>query len=349
MTDENDNSPKAKGGLARAKALSPEERKAIARKAALSRWDVDLPIASNEGDFSIGNKVISAAVLPNGKRLITQSTFMIALGRSRTPKAGTGVFSTVDGIPFFLQAEALKPFITEGLISSTTPYFYRTKTGGRGVGYDAELLPRVCEVYLRYRDDCLAKKGKIPKRYAHIIAACDLLIRAFAHVGIIALIDEATGYQADRDREELQKILAAYISKDLLPWAQRFPEEFYEELFRLRGWQFRPLRGRGPKGPRYAGKLTNELIYKKLPPGVLQELRKLNPADNNWQRRHKHFQYLTGDIGNGHLEKQVAVVTTLMRISKDWKTFRKHFADAFPPPGKQYTLFDITKPEDEKE
>lgn len=99
---------------------------------------------------------MSAAVLANGKRLLTQATFLRALGRSRSPKAGTGVLATVDGIPFFLQADVLKPFITEDLLSSTTPIFFKEKTGKRCVGYDANLLPMVAEVYLRFRDACLA-------------------------------------------------------------------------------------------------------------------------------------------------------------------------------------------------
>src|SRR5881394_989114 len=125
---ENEADPnKAKGGLARAEALTPEQRREIARNAALSRWDTNIPTAEYEGEFKIGNLTISAAILPNGRRLITQATFLRALGRSRSPKGGTGVLSTVDGIPFFLQAEALKPFISEDLIVSTTPIFYRSK------------------------------------------------------------------------------------------------------------------------------------------------------------------------------------------------------------------------------
>jgi hypothetical protein len=34
---------------------------------------------------------------------------------------------TVDGLPSFLQAEALKPFITEELMQSTTPIVFKLK------------------------------------------------------------------------------------------------------------------------------------------------------------------------------------------------------------------------------
>ena len=77
------------------------------------------------------------------------ATFLRALGRSRSPKAGTGVLSTVDELPVFLQAKALKPFINNDLEMSTKPIFYRTRSGGKGVGYDATAIRQVADVYLR--------------------------------------------------------------------------------------------------------------------------------------------------------------------------------------------------------
>lgn len=163
---------KARGGFARAEALSPDERRESARKAALARWSADLPKATHEGPLQLGGSKIMGAVLPSAKRLLSQGTFLGALGRSRTPKAGTGGFSTVDGLPFFLQAEQLKPFISEELMVSTTPILFRSKTGHRTVGYDAELLPMVCEVYLKFRDACRENGGEVPRQYRHIVAAC---------------------------------------------------------------------------------------------------------------------------------------------------------------------------------
>src|SRR5262249_49057664 len=159
----------------------------IAKAAASARWDGNLPTAAYEGEFPLGDAPIGCAVLQNGTRIITQATFLRVLGRSRSPKAGTGVLSTVDELPFFLQAEALKPFISDDLRQSTTPIFYRTKFGGKGVGYDARLLPMVAEVYLQFRDQELRDRGDIPARYERMIAAADLLVRALANVGIIAL------------------------------------------------------------------------------------------------------------------------------------------------------------------
>jgi P63C domain len=175
--------------------------------------------------------------------------------------------------------------------------------------------------------------------------AADTLIRAFATIGIIALVDEATGYQAEREKDELQTMLAAYVAPEFLPWTKRFPPEFYEQIFRLRGWQYRPL---NLKRPRLVGKLTSELVYEKLPDGLLEELRKKNPADETGRRKRKHHQQLlTNDIGNPHLEKHLAVIITLMKISPNWRVFMNHFARAFPAKVEQMT-FEFAEEEEEE-
>jgi hypothetical protein len=48
-------SGKAKGGIARAKSLSPKRRKDIAKKAASARWDHETPTATHIGELEIGD------------------------------------------------------------------------------------------------------------------------------------------------------------------------------------------------------------------------------------------------------------------------------------------------------
>lgn len=56
---------------------------------------------------------------------------------------------------------------------------------------------------------------KLSPRQEIIADQCEILIRSFAKVGIIALVDEATGYQKVRE-ETLQTILKLYISNEIL-------------------------------------------------------------------------------------------------------------------------------------
>lgn len=317
--EEEQTTGKAIGGKARAASLTSEQRKAIARKAAEARWVGDLPVASHEGDLPIGEATLSCANLPDGRRIITQATFLRALGRSRSPKAGTGVLSTVDGLPFFLQANAIKPFIPDELATSTRPIFYKTKSGKKGVGYDATLLPKVAEVYLKFRDQCLFDTGEVPVQYEHIIKASDILMRGLAHVGIIALVDEATGYQKDRARDNLAKILEAFVAKELQPWVKTFPSDFYENMFRLRGLTYPAS---GVKRPQYFGHLTNDVIYRRLAPGVLKELKANTERYESGRPKHKLHQKLTTDLGHPKLNELVISVTTIMKLSKKWHDFK---------------------------
>jgi|SRR5271166_1413791 len=334
---------KAKGGFARAEALSPEKRQEIARKAAISRWGTQMPAADFEGEFPLGDTPVSCAVLADGTRIITQATFLRALGRSRSPKAGTGVLSTVDELPFFLQSDALRPFISNELAESTKPLFYRTKTGGKGVGYDARLLPQVAEVYLRYRDAILAEKGEVPGRYQRMVVAADQLMRALANVGIIALIDEATGYQEVRGKQALQAILDAFLRKELAAWAKRFPDEFYQQIFRLRGWQWK---GRGTNPPRAVAGYTKDIVYARLAPGIIDELERKNPSESG-KRRAKHHQWLTEDVGHPALAQHLHAAITLMRISTNWAQFKLFLDQSHPKRGDTMQLplmIDISHP-----
>src|SRR5690606_27075157 len=105
------------------------------------------------------------------------------------------------------------------------PRWYVSPHGGRPVaGLPATCLPDICDVWITADE-----AGILRKPQKRIAAAARGLVRAFAKTGIVALVDEATGYQEFRDKNELQAILAAYLAEELLPWAQRFPLSYYKE------------------------------------------------------------------------------------------------------------------------
>lgn len=328
-------SKQSKGGIARDRALSPEEKKRIARLAAAARWGKGAPNAICEGPLNIGGTTVNAAVLPGEVRALVQATFLRALGRARSPKGGAGILSTVDGLPFFLSAKALKPFIDNDLIESTKPLFWTDSEGRKQAGYPAELLPKVCEVYLKLRDQRLVDDGKIPKQFEHIIKACDVLMRGLAHVGIIALVDEATGFQAIRARHALEEVLERFISKELMKWTKTFPDDYYSEMFRLKGWDLNIDTQR----PAVVGRYTNEYIYERLAPGVLDELRAKNPPNEKGRRRHKHFQWLTEDIGHPSLREHLAKVITIMKLSDDWEDFKSKIKRILPKENATLEMF----------
>lgn len=318
---------KAKGGFARARALSTDRRREIARKAADARWGDDAPVATHDGDLQIGEATIFAAVLPDGTRVISQSTMLRALGRHAAPPAGQGGASTFDELPVFLNAEALKPFVSEDLAASSKPVLFKDCRGTKTVGYRASLLPEVAEVYLRFRDQCLRDGRDPPQRYKGMIAAADLLMRGLATVGIIALVDEATGYQRDRAKDALAKILEAFIAKELQPYLPTFPTDFYDQMFRLRGLTFPAVSVRRPQ---YFGMLTNDVVYKRLAPGVLDELKRVTPRNDEGRPTAKYFQSLTSNMGYPKLKEHLGAVVALMRVSKTWDGFMNLLDEHYP-------------------
>jgi hypothetical protein len=326
---------KAIGGYARAESLTPEEREEIARKAAQARW---VPKATHEGHFYIGPTKIFAAVLPDGKRVLSQGTFLKAIGRSRSPKAGTGVQTTVEGTPVFLQADILQPFVDDELRVSTAPVFFMTKSGQKKAGYDAQLLPMVAEVYLKLRDACARDRKPVPKQYVHLVNACDVVMRGLARVGIAALIDEATGYQEVRDRRALQEILDKYLLKEHAAWAKRFPDRFYKEIFRLRKWEWKGMK---VNRPQCVAHYTTDLVYSRLLPGIVTELEARNPKDEHGTRKLAHHQFFTEDIGHPALGQHIDNVVKIMQGYDEWQPMMKHMNRAMPKQNQEVTpLFD---------
>lgn len=312
----------AAGGKKRAALLSPDQRSEIARAAAEHRWEAlgRLRVrATHEGQLSLGDTELTVAVLEGGVRVVRSANVLTALGRP-----WRGQYKRT-GLPSFLEAKNLSPFITNELQSVLEVIEYTGLTGKRQVGYKAELLPLVCEVYLAARE-----AGVLTSTQRETARLTELLTRALARVGIAALIDEATGYQDVRDRQALQAILDAFLSQELAAWARRFPDAFYKEMFRLREWEWNTLKQGKGQGPRVIGKYTNDFVYARLAPGILDELQRRNPADERGHRRSKHHQWLSEDVGHPALAQHLHAVIGLMKASESWDQFTKLINRAFP-------------------
>ncbi|UOQ58084.1 P63C domain-containing protein [Leucobacter allii] len=311
----------SEGGKARARKLTPEQRREIARRAAETRWDSSIPQAQYTGVLAIGDSRIDCAVLPDSTRVLSQGTVLSALGRA--PSMGGRKSGDAARRAPFISAGNLDDFITPATLERLEPIRYRLP-GQRFVstGYRADALPMVCEVYLAARSAGALKDSQLA-----IAQAAELLMRSLAQVGIQALVDEATGYQEVRARDELQNLLKKYVSESFRPWVQVFPQEFFREIYRLYGWEYREGKTRHPQ---YIGKLINQYIYEPLPDGVLDELQRVNPRNESGNRPRKHHQHLTVDTGNEHLDKQIMAVTTLLQVSEDLDQFKELFARRFP-------------------
>lgn len=315
----------SKGGKAAAKNMTPQERSERAKLAAGARWNGSLPKATHTGILKLGAAELQCAVLEDGRRLLTQETFLLAIGRSARPKAGTGVKGAgeqLDKLPSFLTADNLKPFISNDLSNSTSVVVFASEQGKKGYGFAATLLPEVCRVYT-----AAANAGALRHTQRHVADVCRVLLDSLADVAIIALVDEATGYQYERPRLELQEYLAQYINKRLAAWASTFPPEYYSEIYRLKGWKHDPSStARTPE----VGRLTNDLIYARLAPFVLEELRRITPRNAKGRLKHKFFQRLTKEPGMKELKDHFRDLLVISRGHDEWLTFYRHVNRALP-------------------
>ncbi|MEZ5337927.1 MAG: P63C domain-containing protein [bacterium] len=286
-----------------------------------------LPYATHKGTLKLGETELQAFVLSDGRRVLSGRTITKAMGLS-----GRG-----SGIQRFLDSKSLQPFLSARLIELLSNPIEFTLPGGLAApqGFEAEIISELCNAVQDAND---AKK--LPAQQQPLVRQAKIMARGLQGVGIIALVDEATGYQYDRARTALQEILEAFIAKELMPWQKRFPDEFYQEMFRLRRWTPNAVANRRPA---IAGKLTNNVVYERLAPGVLDELRSRTPRDTKGRLKEHFHRRLTGDIGHPALRAHLEVVIALMKISPDWKTFIKHL-DKTKPVQVVAPLFEEIKP-----
>ena len=329
-----------KGGKARAEKLTKEQRQIIAKQAAAVRWagggsgGKPMPIATHgspDKPLRIGEVEIPCYVLDDGRRVVVQAGMIEALGMTKGGSSHRGGTRLAK----FVGQDRINPFCRDGLVDVTLePVKFINKSGTISFGFEATILADICDAVLAAR-----KAGKLTGRQSHIADRCEILMRSFARVGIIALVDEATGYQRDRARDELAKILEAFVAKEIQKWVKTFELEFYELICELKGL---PL-DKAKKRPKYFGTLTNNLVYCRLAPGVLEELKKISPTDERGHRKTKLFQGLTPDIGHPKLKEHLAGVTTAMKFAKlqamNWDQFINTL-DKTHPKFKPMPLFD---------
>lgn len=316
---------------ARALALTDDERKEIAAKGAAARWGI--PKATHRGELVIGEAAIPCAVLEDGRRILTENGITNAIlgtrsgASKRLKKAATEAGAPV---PLFLAPERLKPFISQEVLEGPLiPVKYMD--GAKVVlGYEASILPAACEVWLRARD-----AGKLQGQQRDKAMQAEILMRGLAHIGIVALVDEATGYQEVRDKLALQAILDKFLAKELAAWAKRFPDEFYQQMFRLKGWPFDPG---SVARPGVVGKYTVDVVYERLAPGLVDELERINPKSETGSRKSKHHQWLSTDIGHVALAQHLHAVLGFMRACTSWDQFIGMLDIAFPKKGRTSPL-----------
>jgi hypothetical protein len=328
-----------KGGRARASVLTAEERSEIARRAVRERWrragklkdegdektvsveildDSSLkasePYSMLRGTLYIGDVSFECHVLNDGRRVLTQREVVRVISGGR--ESGN--------LTRYLERN---PVYQKDLLSDRTIEFKVPGSPQKATGYEGTLLIEICEMYLNARS-----QGLLKKRQLTLAQTAEIVVRACAKVGIIALIDEATGYQQFRRRRALQIKLQAYIADEMQEWAKMFPDEFWYELARLEGVRYSP-RSR----PLRWGKYVMLFVYDTIDQDVGKELRARNPNPHFLQNHHQWLR----KFGRGKVHDQLERVITVMKLCRDMNDFRRKFARVFERGPLQLDFDDI--------
>ncbi|OZI26690.1 hypothetical protein CAL26_05045 [Bordetella genomosp. 9] len=302
---------RAKGGLARAAKLSPEERSEIARRAAQKRYGLK---ASHRGNFKDQFGIdVECYVIDDAKKTAVIS--QIGMGQA------IGLSSRGNAFPRFLESQAMGPYLGAEIRKKLeNPLIFQWRNDGAGPpitihGYEATLLIDVCQAITK------AQAHKALKSHQQKIAhAAAVLLGASAKSGIDGLVYALAGY--NRTKEEVIEAYKMYVREEAREYEREFTPELYEEWYRLYGLA-RPVRGR-PWEFRY---LTIDHIYKPLArsSGKVFELAKSTKAEHG-EATDKIHQFLS-EVGVKALRTQIGKITGIATVSNSREEYEKHIQE----------------------
>jgi hypothetical protein len=301
----------SKGGKVRASKLSPSRRREIARKAVQTRWAKakaevaelegrKLPSALYRGTLHLLDHEIPCYVLDDGQRVIGR----LAATEMLTKIKRQGDFES------YLRSANIKRFIdieniTDRMVSFRLPDVDSLHIEVKGLPHD--VLLEVCRGFMKALEASNDPTSgvKLTDRQQQIAVQAGLFLAACSDVGLVALIDEATGYQYARAKDALEVKLRAFLEDEMREWEKTFPDELWLEFGRLTGWK-------GPvhQRPKYWGNLVMELVYDYLDADVAQWLRDNAPKPRYGQNYH---QWLSSQYG---LQKLIEHIWKLIGIAK---------------------------------
>lgn len=286
---------------------------------------------SDKTPLIMGNIEIPCYVLNNGMRVFSGRGIQKAIGVKSQSGQWMKSFCNTPGLSPYLCAGNLS--VSERLANPIK--FRRNNAGGsqsETSGYEATLLIDICSEIIDAN-----RAGDFND--VTIVRNADIIIRSVAKVGIIALIDEATGYNKEKARakNELQRFLAEFINQEASAWIKTFDDSFFEDVYKMRNWTWE----KAIKKPSFVGKIINDIVYERIAPLVMQELKDRNPKNESGNRRYRFHQFLTSDVGRPALKQHLAILHSFAVASDyNWARFMSLLDKSHPKQYQQLALFD---------
>ncbi len=276
------------------------------------------PFAEWPGFLEFGDREVPCFVLNTKQRVISR-------------KGATGVLTGNKGggnLESYLNIQALQPFLPPLLEEQFIEFeLAEYERNNLAKGMTAETFIDVCAGYVKaWEAGALTTETQIAiaQRAGMFLAGC-------AKVGLIALIDEATGYQYERAQDALKVKLKLFLEEEMRKWEKTFPDQLWVEFGRLTGWK-----GKAQQRPKYWGKLVMELVYDYLDPDVADWLRQNAPAPQHGQNYH---QWLSNQYGLRRLIEHLWMLIGMSSACGNLSELRRKMAEKFGRIPVQYTLY----------
>jgi hypothetical protein len=282
----------------------------------------EIPKATHWGELEIGEHILPCYVLETGERVFSLKGVVV------------GLIETEGGqLAEYLKVSTLKPFLPEELTPAEDgqiPALIKFDTGGEApfkyaFGLSVEKFMDLCAAYSS------AGEGDLTPRQKRIAVNANKFLRACSKVGIIALVDEATGYQYDRAEDALRFKLKLYLGDEMRKWEKTFPDQLWVEFGRLTRWK-----GPVTLRPKYWGKLVMELIYGYLDKDVAEWLKNNAPKPIGGQSYH---QWLTSQFGLKRLIEHIWMTIGIATSCNSMEELRRKMAERFGRVPIQLTLY----------
>lgn len=316
-------SPQQKGGQARARRLTTEQRREIAQSAAKARWakirDPNrLPVARTDGILTIGDVGLEVYVLDDRRRVINKAAMARALHLKS--KGGNAFMRT-------MSRKGIRSVLAESLIEKIeNPITFKPLRGDSADGYEAEDLIEVCDALIEARN-----QRTLTTSQGFLALQAEIIIRSAAKIGIIALVDEATGF-VDKTKDEYRRLFDQFIRNEFRQWEKEFPDKFFDMLYRLYG--LRRERPDSNKHPQFFGHFIRRYIYYPLANSngaILEQLEEKNPVVYvGGGRKYRFFQYLADEVGMPAFRQHLWQVVGIGEAASNKHQFKQGFYRAFP-------------------
>lgn len=325
----------SKGGDARAKSLSPEERSRIAREAVEKRWERAGKLrpaserrvlkATHTGSFKDEFGIDVDCYVLNDERktaVISQRGMAEALGMGK---------SGGSRLPSFLQGKTISRYVGHELKEKLSkPLVFQATPPGTGTlsatvhGFDVTILIDLCKAIMAAETD-----GSLLRSQANIAKQAHVIVNASAKAGIQGLVYALSGY--DATKEEVVAAFKFFVQEEAREYEREFPNQLYEEWYRL--YQLpKPERNK----PWKFMHLTVDHVYRPLAKSSGKILSLTRESRAKSDKRHKKlFQFLT-EIGVKALRTQLGQLLGIARISRTKEEYESHFKTLF---GEQYEMF----------